>query len=289
MTGSPSSRLWTSPHIASAICSARLGRGAAAHAVDQRELEALDLLLGRALAEGRERDAAEVLVPGALDHREPVAKGDRVGHPVRECRTLPSVSCPGSEHVLATSRRSCARTEPARVWSLVLAGVRDGGHRRDPVADRPGDRRRVPLATAATCRCTRRSVVAAALVRVVLSVARRLVAGRVSLGVELDLRNLLYGHLQALELGFFARQQTGQLMSRATVDLQAVRFFLGYGLVFISQSALTILLAASRCSCCSRASRCSRCARAVRRRRSPAATGAARGRRCRRSSSGSPS
>jgi ATP-binding cassette subfamily B protein len=85
---------------------------------------------------------------------------------------------------------------------------------------------------------------ATALVRLGLSVARRLVAGRVSLGVEYDLRNLVYEHLQALELGFFARQQTGQLMSRATVDLQAVRFFLGYGLVFIAQSALTILLAA---------------------------------------------
>ena len=36
----------------------------------------------------------------------------------------------------------------------------------------------------------------------------------------------------------------GQLMSRSTVDLQAVRFFLGYGLVFILQSALTILIAA---------------------------------------------
>ena len=34
-------------------------------------------------------------------------------------------------------------------------------------------------------------------------------------------------------------------MSRATVDLQAVRFFLGYGLVFLLQSALTILLAAA--------------------------------------------
>ena len=86
-------------------------------------------------------------------------------------------------------------------------------------------------------------VAAAALVRVVLSVTRRLVAGRVSLGVELDLRNRLYEHLQTLELGFFARQQTGQLMSRSTVDLASVRFFLGYGLVFIAQSALTILLA----------------------------------------------
>jgi ABC-type multidrug transport system fused ATPase/permease subunit len=86
-------------------------------------------------------------------------------------------------------------------------------------------------------------VVVAALARVALSVARRLVSGRVSLGVELDLRNRMYAHLQSLELGFFARQQTGQLMSRATVDLASVRFFLGYGLVFIAQSALTILLA----------------------------------------------
>ena len=58
--------------------------------------------------------------------------------------------------------------------------------------------------------------------------------------------NRMYGHLLSLELGFFDRQQTGQLMSRATVDLQAVRFFLGYGLVFIMQSALTIVLAGGR-------------------------------------------
>ena len=84
----------------------------------------------------------------------------------------------------------------------------------------------------------------AGLARLGLSVARRVVAGRVSLGVELDLRNRLYGHLQELELSFFDRQQTGQLMSRATVDLQAVRFFLGYGLIFIAQSLLALLLAA---------------------------------------------
>src|SRR5579884_2441855 len=83
----------------------------------------------------------------------------------------------------------------------------------------------------------------AGLGRLAFSVARRLVAGRVSLGVEFDLRNILYGHLQRLELAFFDRQQTGQLMSRATVDLQSVRWFLGYGLVFIAQSLLTLLLA----------------------------------------------
>jgi ATP-binding cassette, subfamily B, bacterial len=87
-------------------------------------------------------------------------------------------------------------------------------------------------------------VAVVAVLRVALSVARRLVAGRVSLAIEFDLRNLLYRHLQSLELAFFDRQQTGQLMSRATVDLQSVRFFLGYGLVFITQSGLTIVLAA---------------------------------------------
>jgi ATP-binding cassette subfamily B protein len=34
-------------------------------------------------------------------------------------------------------------------------------------------------------------------------------------------------------------------MSRATVDLQSIRFFLGYGLVFITQAALTLVLAAA--------------------------------------------
>jgi ATP-binding cassette subfamily B protein len=100
-----------------------------------------------------------------------------------------------------------------------------------------GDRHDLRLLVAA--------IAGAALVRLGLSVQRRLIAGKVSLGVEFDLRNLVYAHLQSLELAFFAGQQTGQLMSRATVDLQSVRFFLGYGLIFIAQSALTILLAAT--------------------------------------------
>jgi ABC-type multidrug transport system fused ATPase/permease subunit len=88
-------------------------------------------------------------------------------------------------------------------------------------------------------------IVGAGLLRLVFSVVRRLVAGRVSLGVEFDLRNLMYRHLQSLELAFFDSQQTGQLMSRSTVDLQSVRFFLGYGLIFILQSALTLVIAAA--------------------------------------------
>ena len=74
------------------------------------------------------------------------------------------------------------------------------------------------------------AIVGASILRLGLTVVRRLVAGKVSLAVEFDLRQTFYAHLQRLELGFFDGQQTGQLMSRATVDLQAIRFFLGYGL-----------------------------------------------------------
>jgi ABC-type multidrug transport system fused ATPase/permease subunit len=88
------------------------------------------------------------------------------------------------------------------------------------------------------------AIVGAGILRLGLTVVRRLVAGKVSLAVEFDLRQQFYAHLQRLDLGFFDGQQTGQLMSRATVDLQAIRFFLGYGLIFITQNLLTITLAA---------------------------------------------
>ena len=89
------------------------------------------------------------------------------------------------------------------------------------------------------------AIVGAGVLRLGLTMVRRLVAGRVSLAVEFDLRQRFYAHLQRLELGFFDSQQTGQLMSRATVDLQSIRFFLGYGLIFITQNLLTIVLASA--------------------------------------------
>src|SRR5687767_1070641 len=70
---------------------------------------------------------------------------------------------------------------------------------------------------------------------------RRLIAGRQALGIEYDMRNALYAKLLRLSFGFYDRHQTGQLMSRATVDLQSVRFFLGYGLIFFFQHVTTIL------------------------------------------------
>jgi ABC-type multidrug transport system fused ATPase/permease subunit len=74
-----------------------------------------------------------------------------------------------------------------------------------------------------------------------LMVGRRLISGRQALGVELDMRNALYARLVRLSFRFYDTHQTGQLMSRATVDLQGVRFFLGYGLIFLFQNVLTVL------------------------------------------------
>jgi ABC-type multidrug transport system fused ATPase/permease subunit len=78
-------------------------------------------------------------------------------------------------------------------------------------------------------------------VKAVLMAGRRLISGRQALAVEFDIRNGLYAHLLRLSFGYYDRHQTGQLMSRATVDLQGVRFFLGYGLIFFFQNILTVV------------------------------------------------
>ena len=86
------------------------------------------------------------------------------------------------------------------------------------------------------------AVLALGLIRAVLMLGRRIISGRQALDVEMDVRSRIYAHLIRLSFGFYDRHQTGQLMSRATVDLQGVRFFLGYGLIFFFQNVLTVLL-----------------------------------------------
>ncbi len=71
-----------------------------------------------------------------------------------------------------------------------------------------------------------------AVVRLVVGVGRRLATGKASLGIEYDLRNRMWAHLLRQPFAYFDRWPTGQLMSRAMSDVQNVRMFLGYGLVF---------------------------------------------------------
>jgi ATP-binding cassette subfamily B protein len=85
------------------------------------------------------------------------------------------------------------------------------------------------------------AIVAVGLAKALLMAGRRLISGRQALAIEKDMREGLYAHLLRLSFGFYDRHQTGQLMSRATVDLQSVRFFLGFGLIFFFQHVLTVV------------------------------------------------
>ena len=84
-------------------------------------------------------------------------------------------------------------------------------------------------------------IVVLGVARALMMAGRRLISGYQALGVEMDMRNGVYAKLLRLSFGFYDRHQTGQLMSRATVDLQGVRFFLGYGLIFFFQNAFTVI------------------------------------------------
>lgn len=84
-------------------------------------------------------------------------------------------------------------------------------------------------------------MIGAATLMALLNMSRRLTAGTISLGLEKHLRERIFDHLSTRSFGFFDRSQTGQLLSRATVDVSQVRFFLGYGLMYFFMHAATII------------------------------------------------
>jgi len=71
---------------------------------------------------------------------------------------------------------------------------------------------------------------------------RRMVLSTAALGMETDMRNSLYAHLQRLPVSFHDQWQSGQLLSRATTDLSTIRRFIGFGLVFLLVNTATYLL-----------------------------------------------
>lgn len=73
---------------------------------------------------------------------------------------------------------------------------------------------------------------------------RRRVLTVASFGMETDLRNALYAHLQGLPVSFHDRWQSGQLLSRATSDLSTIRRFVGFGIIFLLVNSLTVGLMA---------------------------------------------
>ncbi|WP_238173617.1 ABC transporter ATP-binding protein [Kribbella speibonae] len=77
-----------------------------------------------------------------------------------------------------------------------------------------------------------------------LILIRRWATANSSLGMENDLRNDLYRHLQRLPVAFHDKWQSGQLLSRATTDLAIIRRFVGFAAVFIITDTLTFLVIA---------------------------------------------
>lgn len=59
--------------------------------------------------------------------------------------------------------------------------------------------------------------------------------------VVFKLRKELYEHLQRLSFSYFDRAQTGQLMSRMTGDIEAVKNFVGFGAMNLFTGMLTFL------------------------------------------------
>ena len=83
-----------------------------------------------------------------------------------------------------------------------------------------------------------------AVARFIVAVGRRLASGKSSLGIEYDLRNRMWSHLLKQSFSYFDRWPTGQLMSRAMSDVQNVRMFLGYGLVFFATNIVMMVAVA---------------------------------------------
>jgi ATP-binding cassette, subfamily B, multidrug efflux pump len=65
----------------------------------------------------------------------------------------------------------------------------------------------------------------------------------VSRDIEFDLRNDLFRHLVDLSPDYYARTRTGDIMARATNDLNAVRMMLGPGVMYCFETGLTFALA----------------------------------------------
>ncbi|MGH2507069.1 MAG: ABC transporter ATP-binding protein, partial [Ktedonobacteraceae bacterium] len=91
------------------------------------------------------------------------------------------------------------------------------------------------------------AILAASSVRGLFAYGQGYLSQALSNDVAYDLRNKLYNHLQILDFSFHDESETGQLMSRLTVDIEAVRNFIPLGLIrgllaLVYFSAITVIL-----------------------------------------------
>jgi ATP-binding cassette subfamily B multidrug efflux pump len=84
-------------------------------------------------------------------------------------------------------------------------------------------------------------VVAFAVVRALFAFSQTFNSERLSQSMAFDFRNELYAKVQRLSFSYHDRNQTGQLMIRATDDVEKLRMFIGQGLLMTLQSLLMLV------------------------------------------------
>jgi ATP-binding cassette, subfamily B, multidrug efflux pump len=82
-----------------------------------------------------------------------------------------------------------------------------------------------------------------ALLKAIFLFWMRVVIIGISRDIEYDLRNDLFRHVLTLSPDYYARTRTGDIMARATNDLNAVRMMLGPGFMYWGETSLTFVLA----------------------------------------------
>ena len=85
------------------------------------------------------------------------------------------------------------------------------------------------------------TIIIASALRGVSEYGQQFLAESVSQKVSYDIRNAIYDRLQRLSFAYYDQAQTGQLMSRATVDVEAIRMFFGMGLLGIVQAVIMVV------------------------------------------------
>jgi ATP-binding cassette, subfamily B, bacterial len=85
------------------------------------------------------------------------------------------------------------------------------------------------------------AAIALGVLEAALNLYRRWIQASAVTGMERSMRDSLYAHLQRLHAGFHDEWQSGQLLSRATTDLSAIRRFAGFGIVFFITNVVTFI------------------------------------------------
>ena len=85
------------------------------------------------------------------------------------------------------------------------------------------------------------AIVVFASLRAVFAFVQTYMAEATSQGAAFDLRNDIFSRLQRLSFSYYDRTQTGQLMIRATDDVEKVRLFIAQGLILAVQAFLLLI------------------------------------------------